>query len=106
MNHLKLARQFSYFMDSKYSFLGVRFGWDNIIGFIPGLGDVVSFLMSFYLVWIGYHMKVPTKIKSKMIRNIVIDAAIGSVPLLGDLGDLFFKANVRNLKLLEEFAAK
>lgn len=105
MNHLRLARNFADLMDNKFSFWGIHFGWDTIIGFIPGFGDVVSFLLSFYLVWIGYDLGVPSKLKTRMIRNIVIDTMIGTVPILGDIGDVFFKANVRNLRILEEYVA-
>jgi hypothetical protein len=102
--HLRAARIFAKWMDGQYSFLGINFGFDNILGFFPGIGDFLSFLLSLYLVWIGVVMELPGKQIRKMITNVVLDAAIGSVPVLGDIGDLFFKANQKNLQILEEFA--
>jgi hypothetical protein len=104
MNHLKLARQFAESMDSQFNILGIKFGWDSLIGFVPGLGDAVSVGLSFYLLWVSYKMRVPADVRNKILSNIILDAAIGAVPLLGDVIDLFFKANMRNLALLEKYS--
>jgi hypothetical protein len=103
-NHLKTARIFALLMDNQFSFLGVRFGIDSIIGFVPGIGDLLSFFLSLYLIWIGFEMKLPAEKIAQMVSNVLLDTFIGSVPLIGDIGDVFFKANIRNLRILEEFA--
>jgi len=104
--HLKRARVFAKLMDNQFSFLGVKFGLDNIIGIVPGIGDVAGMSLSVYLIWVGHQMDLPKHKKAKMIRNVVLDTAIGILPLVGDLGDLFFKANTKNLEILEEHAGK
>lgn len=101
-HHVKHARTIAKLLDSQFGFLGIRFGLDNIVGLLPGLGDVVGLAFSGYLVWIGFQAKLPQKYLNQMIANVVLDFVIGTVPLIGDIGDLFFKANLRNLKILEE----
>ncbi len=100
-HHLRRARFIAQLMDSQFGFLGIRFGLDSLIGLIPGLGDIVGLGFSLYLLFVGWHLKVSHLILGKMILNVVIDTAIGAVPLVGDIGDLFFKANLKNLQLLE-----
>jgi len=104
--HLKRARVFAKLMDNQFSFLGVKFGLDNIIGIVPGIGHVAGMSLSVYLIWVGHQMDLPKHKKAKMIRNVVLDTAIGILPLVGDLGDLFFKANTKNLEILEDHAGK
>jgi hypothetical protein len=104
MNHLKLARKFAESMDSQFNILGIKFGWDSIIGFVPGLGDAVSVGLSFYLLWVAFKIRVPADVRNKIVANIVLDAVIGAIPLFGDVVDLFFKANLRNLALLEKYS--
>lgn len=100
--HLRRARVFAKLMDNQFSFFGIRFGLDNIIGLAPGVGDIAGLSMSFYLIWVAHQMELPTHKRAKMIRNVVIDTCIGFIPVLGDLGDLFFKANTKNLQILED----
>lgn len=104
--HLQRARIFAKLMDNQFNFLGVRFGLDNIIGIVPGVGDVAGMSLSMYLIYVGHQMDLPKHKKTKMIRNIVLDTAIGFLPIVGDLGDLFFKANTKNLQILEEHDSK
>jgi hypothetical protein len=104
MNHLKFARKFAESMDSQFNILGIKFGWDSIIGFVPGLGDAVSVGLSFYLLWVAFKIRVPADVRNKIVANIVLDAVIGAIPLFGDVVDLFFKANLRNLALLEKYS--
>ncbi len=102
--HLKAARVFAKLMDNQFSFLGIGFGIDGIIGLVPGFGDVLGMLLSCYLLWIGYEMKLPANQIAKMVGNILVDTFVGSVPFVGDIADVLFKANIRNLQILEEFA--
>lgn len=106
IQHLKTARIFAKMMDNQFSFLGIGFGIDAIIGIVPGIGDLFGMMLSGYLVWIGYEMKVPTEKLIQMISNVLIDGFMGSVPFIGDVADVFFKANMRNLRILEEFAGR
>lgn len=101
--HLQMARLFTQIMDDQFSLFGVRFGLDAVLGIIPGSGDVVSLFLSMYVIWIAHQMHVPAQLIGKMLMNVFIDFGIGIFPFVGDIGDIFFKANVRNLQLLEDF---
>ncbi|MDQ5981506.1 MAG: hypothetical protein QG570_255 [Patescibacteria group bacterium] len=101
--HLHNARTFARLMDSQFSIFRLRFGIDNILGLIPGLGDIASMFLSLYLVWVGIQMKLPFSKLLQMILNLGFDAAIGTVPFIGDIADFFYKANTKNLEILEQF---
>jgi hypothetical protein len=79
----------------------IRFGLDSIIGLVPGAGDIASSLLSGYIVLASARLGVPPWVVMRMILNLGIDTLVGSVPLLGDLFDVGFRANVRNAALLE-----
>jgi hypothetical protein len=77
-----------------------RFGLDGIIGLVPGLGDVLVGLFSLVIPVAGWMRGVPYITLVRMIVNVAIGVLIGSVPILGDLFDVIFKANRRNYRLL------
>ena len=107
--HLKTARVLAKLMDEQFSVFGIKFGLDSLLGFLPGIGDVISMLFSFYLIWIATEMKLPQGKIWLMVRNIIVDLVIGSIPLIGDIGDVFLRVNIKNLAILEthaSFAAK
>lgn len=81
---------------------GIRFGLDSIVGLVPGAGDIVSALMSGYIVLASARMGVPPLVVTRMILNLGVDTLVGSVPLVGDLFDVGFRANTRNAALLEK----
>jgi hypothetical protein len=82
-----------------------RFGLDPIVGIIPGLGDVAGAALSGYVVLLASRMGAPTSVLVRMLGNVALDTAVGTVPLLGDLFDAGFKSNTRNLALLERHLA-
>jgi hypothetical protein len=82
-----------------------RIGLDPILGVIPGLGDLVSPLFTLAILWHARDLRVPRVVQLRMIINVAIDAIVGAVPLVGDLFDFAWKANLRNLALLERHAA-
>lgn len=84
----------------------IRFGWDAIIGLVPWAGDLVTALLAGALVVQAHRMGVPRVVQLRMLVNIGIDLAIGLVPLAGDVADVFWKANTKNLALLERHAAR
>ena len=104
VNHLKMAAWWAEQLDNKFSIGKFGFGLDPIINIVPVIGPVVAFGLSLYLLWIARDLYTPPEIKRKMLSNLVIDLAISSVPVVGTIGDFFFKANLRNLRLLEEWA--
>ena len=79
----------------------MRFGVDPLVGLIPGLGDVAAGLVSAYIVVLAARLKLPNRVLARMAGNVAIDVVFGSVPLLGSIFDLFYKANRRNLRLLQ-----
>src|SRR5262249_5246940 len=77
----------------------IRIGLDPIVGLIPGIGDVIGFAASVYIVERLTQLGISPLARARMIGNIVIDAAVGAIPVLGDIFDAGFKANVMNLEL-------
>jgi len=80
-----------------------RFGWDGIIGLIPVAGDLLTTLVALYIVWQAKRLGVPVTVLVQMLLNIAADLAGGTIPLAGDLVDMAWKANLRNVTLLEEW---
>ena len=81
---------------------GMRIGWDGILGLIPGVGDAVTLLPAAYLLYKGHKLGVRRMTLLQMFMNSGIDLAIGAVPVVGDLFDIGFKANKRNVALLRK----
>lgn len=84
--------------------LGWRFGLDALVGLIPGFGDTASSLVSFYLLASAVRYGVPKVTLLRMGLNLGIDYVVGSLPLVGDLFDAWWKSNQRNVALLSERA--
>lgn len=91
-------------MDAQFRIPGTnfRFGLDGLLGLIPGAGDLSTFAISGYMVMILAQNGASGFVLARMVLNILIDAIFGSIPLLGDIFDVYFKANIRNIKLMEE----
>ena len=89
-------------LDSAFAIpgLGVRFGADAILGLLPGIGDAVSLGLSSYLILEARRLGAPPVLLTRMAGNLIVDATIGAVPIAGDVFDVFFKANRRNMALL------
>ena len=79
---------------------GVRVGLDALLGLVPGVGDLAGALVSAYLVLEARKLGAPNSLITRMIGNIVIDTVAGSVPLVGDIFDVAFRANMKNMALL------
>lgn len=95
-------------LDTKFRIPGtkIRFGFDFLIGLFPVFGDVVGFGLSGSLLIMMVNKGASGRALAKMILNIVLDYTIGSIPILGNLFDLFFKANKRNLNLYQDHFEK
>jgi hypothetical protein len=78
-----------------------RFGLDALIGLVPGLGDVVGAVVATYALHVARKLDAPAVVQTRMLTNIAFDALIGIVPVLGDIFDFAFKAQTRNLALLD-----
>ena len=84
--------------------IGWRFGLDALIGLIPGLGDTSTALVSFYILASAVRYRVPKITLLRMGLNIGIDYVVGSLPVIGDFADAWWKSNRKNLELLQKRA--
>lgn len=106
MIRLPDLRRYAVLLDKAFRIPGtnIRFGLDPIAGLIPGLGDLASPVFAGLLIFEGARLRVPRIILMRMAVNALADAVIGAIPLVGIAGDVFFRANTRNLALLERHA--
>ena len=81
-----------------------RFGWDPIVGLIPWLGDAVTLVFGAIVFVTAVQLRVPRVVQARILFIALFDFAVGLVPLAGDLVDFFYRANARNLALLEKHA--
>ena len=103
---LDALRRWAVLLDSAFRVPGtrVRFGLDAIIGLIPGVGDISTPVFAALLLLQAVRMRLPVVVQARMVLNAAIDMLTGLVPVLGDLVDIGWKANLRNLALLERHA--
>lgn len=93
------------FLDSRFRIPGtsITFGADFLVGLIPGIGDVVGYVASSALVVAMARNGVSSGILLKMLGNVILDAVVGAIPIIGDLFDLTYKANRRNFNMLKKY---
>jgi hypothetical protein len=103
-NHLKVASVVANMLDNQFNFFGFRFGLNGLLGLIPGAGDFITTALSAYIVWIGYQMGLPFSKLIEMVGNVSINFFIGLLPVVGDAVDFFHKANLKNLRILQDYA--
>ncbi len=103
---LDQARKIAKLMDSNFTFMGVSFGWDAILGIVPVAGDTLALLPALFPLYVAKKHKLPAHIIARMTVNVITDYGIGLVPVAGDVFDVAFRASLRNVRLLEEWAAK
>jgi hypothetical protein len=100
---LKRLRALAWLLDNSIPLPGgFRIGLDPILGLIPGLGDALGAVLALYIIYEARQLGASRMLVLKMIGNMLIDALIGTIPILGDLFDAGFKANVRNVAMLEK----
>jgi hypothetical protein len=99
---LKRLERLARLLDSQLRVPGtqVRIGLDGLIGLIPGIGDALAALPSAYMIVRGHQLGARARTLGRMAANTGIDYAVGSIPLVGDLFDIGFKGNLRNIDLL------
>jgi hypothetical protein len=100
---LEFLRRWARLMDSAYRVPGtkIRFGWDPIVGLVPGVGDAATASFAVTILYHAYVLGVPRVVVGRMLLNILIDLAAGLVPFAGDVADVAWKSNSANLVLLE-----
>ena len=80
---------------------GYRIGLDPLIGLVPAVGDFLAATLSTWLIYDAARLGISKRTLARMTGNVIMESAIGAVPLLGDLFDAVWKANARNLALVE-----
>ena len=100
---LRELRWWADLLDARFRIPGteIRFGIDPLLSLIPVLGEVTSPMFTVLLLVQGLRQHVPKVVLGRMVANALIDALIGAFPILGNIGDVFWRANTANLQLLE-----
>lgn len=101
---LKQVNQLAWLLDNSIEIplVNYRIGLDAVIGLIPGIGDIAGLLVSSVIVIQAFRLGAPRSVLMQMLVNIGIESLIGVIPFVGDFFDATFKANVRNVRLLNE----
>jgi hypothetical protein len=92
----KLAQR----LDRQFSILGVRFGFDGLVGLVPVLGDVITSAMGLYIILEARRLGATRWTMARMLLNWAIDFSVGALPVVGDIFDVAFKSNTKNLRML------
>jgi hypothetical protein len=94
----------AHWLDSRFRIPGtrIRFGLDSLLGLVPGVGDAATTLPAAYMLYRAHRLGVPRSMLARMGWNVAMDLAVGAIPVVGDLFDLGFKANRRNVELLRQ----
>lgn len=102
---LERAERVARRMDSalRLPFTRIRVGWDSLMGLVPGVGDTLAIAPAVWIIQQAHDMGVPKSTLLRMGGNLAVDWAIGLVPLLGDVFDVGFKANMRNTAILRDW---
>jgi hypothetical protein len=89
-------------LDTRWRIPGTRIpiGVDGIASIVPGVGDTATAVISAYILWEARKLEIPAGVMLRMIGNVGLDWAVGSIPVLGTLFDIGFKANRRNIHLM------
>ena len=83
----------------------IRFGIDAMMGLVPGIGDAITTAMSLYIVHEARELGAPGHLIARMLANVALDGIVGAVPLIGDVFDVLWRANRRNMRLLQNWLA-
>ncbi len=100
---LRRLRQLSDLLDNAVAIPGTnyRVGIDPLLGLLPGGGDTLGAILSAYIVLQAAQLGAPRPTLVRMVWNILLDSLVGTIPLLGDFVDVAWKANTKNMALLE-----
>lgn len=100
---IQRLRQLSHLLDNAIPIPGTRYriGIDPILGLLPAGGDIAGGLLSVYIIYNAAKLGLPQETLIKMVSNVLFEVIAGTVPVVGDVVDVAWKANIKNLELLE-----
>lgn len=95
-------------MDSAFQIPGtnIRMGVDALLGLLPGIGDAISATISSYLIWEAKRLGASKILLARMAGNVAIDTVVGAIPFAGDIFDVAYRSNMKNITLLKKHVAK
>jgi hypothetical protein len=104
---LSRVRWLSNLLDERYRIPGTRYrlGPDGLLGFLPGIGDTIGALLSLYILFEAIQLGIPRTTLLRMVANIGLDTVVGAIPIVGDLFDIAWKANKKNIALVNAYIA-
>lgn len=99
---LRALRKFAVLMDEAVAVPGTRkrVGLDAALGLIPGIGDAIGALMSSWILFGALRHRVPMPKFLRMLSNVILDFAVGAIPVVGDFFDFMFSENIQNVEIL------
>src|SRR5262245_19538520 len=102
---LEKLRTVTRLMDQAWGIPGTkwRFGLEPLFGLVPGLGDIAGGLIGAYGLRVAWQLRAPAVIQLHMLTNIALDALVGTIPIIGDIFDFVYKAQTRNLQMLDDW---
>jgi hypothetical protein len=103
---LQGAQGLAHLFDDKFRVLGFRFGIESIVGWIPFIGDTISAVAAVYILSAAVKLRLPPGKLAQIVLLEGIDFVVGLVPFLGDLFDMFFKAHLRSIRIIERHVAE
>ena len=107
LNKLRRIRKIAKLLDTAIGIPGtkLRIGLDPILGLLPGGGDLIGGLISAYMIYLAASFGLEKPKITQMVKNIALETFVGFIPVVGDIFDFYFKANIRNLDILEQHLA-
>jgi Domain of unknown function (DUF4112) len=101
-DHLRRLDKLSQLLDNAFAIPGTRFriGLDGIMGLIPGIGDAAGAVLSIYVIVQATRLGLPVSALLRMVGNVALETVVGAVPIVGDIFDIVWKANTKNMALL------
>lgn len=101
--HLENAKRIAHLLDSRFEILGVKVGLDPILDLIPVVGDMIATGLALYIIYVAVKFRLPPGKIARMIFNIFLDSTLDAIPIIGNIGTIFFRSNRMNADMLEEY---